>query len=294
MKIGYFADGPWSHQALEKILTSTLFEISFICARFENPDPQLKARALEETIPFVVNENINSEEFLEFLDKFDCDMLVSMSFNQIFRSKIVNKTSNGIINCHAGKLPFYRGRNVLNWALINDEKELGVTVHYVDSGIDTGDIILQKTYAITDDDDYNSLLNRSHGYCADVLYEAMESIAEKKATRIPQTTFDTPGFYCPQRKNGDEVLDWNQPSRDIFNFVRAICLPGPCARSVLNGTEVKINRVELISGAPIYKGIPGAVVGVGDGAFTVKSRDSYVRVVDYSADMKVKIGDRFR
>ena len=73
-----------------------------------------------------------------------------MSFNQIFRKDIINLTPIGIINCHAGKLPFYRGRNILNWVLINDEKEFGITVHFVDEGIDTGDIILQKTFPITD------------------------------------------------------------------------------------------------------------------------------------------------
>jgi methionyl-tRNA formyltransferase len=65
-----------------------------------------------------------------------------MSFNQIFKSEIINLPRLKTINCHAGKLPFYRSRNILNWVLINDEKEFGITVHYVDEGIDTGDIIL--------------------------------------------------------------------------------------------------------------------------------------------------------
>lgn len=294
MKVGYFGDGPWSHYALEKILGSPHFEISFICAKFDNPDPYLKSRSLEKKIPFVVNENVNSDGFLDFLNGFDCDIYVSMSFNQIFRSRIINKTSNGIINCHAGKLPFYRGRNILNWALINDEKDFGVTVHYVDSGIDTGDIILQKTYRITDEDDYSTLLKRSHGYCADLLYEAMLNIVEKKSARISQATFESAGFYCSQRQEGDELIDWNQSSRDIFNFVRAICSPGPGARSLLNGSEVKINRVELVNGAPSFKGIPGAVVGVNDKAFCIKTSDSYVSVVDYSSDARIKIGDRFK
>ena len=65
----------------------------------------------------------------------------------------------GAINCHAGKLPDYRGRNILNWALINDEKEFGITVHFIDEGIDTGDIILQESFEIKDSDNYKSLLD---------------------------------------------------------------------------------------------------------------------------------------
>jgi methionyl-tRNA formyltransferase len=71
LKVGYFADGPWSHCALEKILGSPHFEISFICARFDNPDPYLKSKSLGKNIPFVVNENINSDVFLDFLNGFD-------------------------------------------------------------------------------------------------------------------------------------------------------------------------------------------------------------------------------
>lgn len=85
-----------------------------------------------------------------------------MSFDQIFKEELLKLYPRKIINCHAGKLPFYRDRNILNWALINDEKEFGISVHFIDKGINTGDIILQKTYEIKDSDDYTTLLNLCH------------------------------------------------------------------------------------------------------------------------------------
>ncbi|MDR1522244.1 MAG: hypothetical protein LBS28_05280 [Streptococcaceae bacterium] len=85
---------------------------------------------------------MNSKEVINLLKKYNADLFISMSFNQIFKSEIINLPRLKTINCHAGKLPFYRSRNILNWVLINDEKEFGITVHYVDEGIDTGDIIL--------------------------------------------------------------------------------------------------------------------------------------------------------
>ena len=84
-----------------------------------------------------------------------------MSFNQIFKQSIISLPELGIISCHAGKLLLYRGRNVLNWVLINDEKEFGITVHYIDEGIDTGDIIIQKSFQIKDTDTYKSLLEKA-------------------------------------------------------------------------------------------------------------------------------------
>ena len=197
-----------------------------------------------------------------------------------------------LINCHAGKLPFYRGRNILNWALINDEKEFGITVHYVDKGIDTGDIILQRTYPITDDDTYATLLERAYTGCADILYEAIKKLQAGTAKVIPQEEIDSVGFYCGMRQAGDEILDWNQSSRDVFNFVRAICPPGPAARTFLNAREMRINKVREIKGAHVYKNIPGQVLGKTEQGFIVKTQDTMVEVVDYDFAGQIRVGDR--
>ena len=150
LNIGYFADGPWSHEAFEKLINDSEITISFICVRFDTKDLTLKHYSEKYNIEYLKHENINSDEFISIVKKYNCDLFVSMSFNQIFRSVIINLPKYKTINCHAGKLPFYRGRNILNWALINDEKKFGITVHYVDVGIDTGGIILQRSYKLID------------------------------------------------------------------------------------------------------------------------------------------------
>ena len=128
--------------------------------------------------------------------KYDCDLFVSMSFNQIFRSVLINFPALKTINCHAGKLRFYRGRNILNWVLINDEKEFEITIHYVDESIDTGDIILQRCYQITDEDDYSTLLQRAYEGCATNLYDAIKDVQDGKVNTIVQKNIDQLGFYC--------------------------------------------------------------------------------------------------
>ena len=152
LNIGYFADGPWGYKTFNKLIHDSEIKISFICVRFGSKDETLKNYAKQYGIDYLEHENVNSDEFILNLKKYDCDLFISMSFNQIFKNDIINFTKYKIINCHAGKLPFYRGRNVLNWVLINDEKEFGITVHYVDEGIDSGDIILQRIYKISDQD----------------------------------------------------------------------------------------------------------------------------------------------
>ncbi|TWO22529.1 methionyl-tRNA formyltransferase [Campylobacter hyointestinalis] len=288
LKIGYFADGIWAHNAFLKIIEDDNFEIAFIVPRFDTRDQILKEFATKYNIPFIISENINSPEFLNKIKKFNCDIFVSMSFNQIFRSEIINLPKFKTINCHAGKLPKYRGRNILNWVLINDEKEFGISVHYIDEGIDTGDIILQKTFGISDNDDYASLLSLAHKECANLLFEALCQIQNNTAKRMPQQGV---GFYCSQRSSGDEFINWDQNSREIFNFIRSITPPAIGAKSFIKDKIIQINKSSLLKNAPFYKCKNGAVVGLQDDGFIVKTNDSIIKISDYIYDGKIKIGN---
>jgi methionyl-tRNA formyltransferase len=293
-KIGYFADGKWSHEAFKLLIKDDNIEIKFICVRNDTKDETLKNFSEEYGIDYLKHPNINSEEFRSRVSKYECDLFVSMSFNQIFKRDIIDLPRLNIINCHAGKLPFYRGRNILNWALINDEKEFGITVHYVDEGIDTGDIILQNVYEISNEDDYGTLLEVAYVECAKTLYDAISQIRLNVSQRIVQSTIHPVGFYCGIRTFGDEILDWKQSSRDIFNFVRAICSPGPMARSMVKDKECKINKCRLIDGAMEYKGIVGQVVGKNGKNLIVKTQDTTIEIVEYEYDGSIRIGDRFK
>ena len=128
LQIGFFGDGPWSHEALKKLTQDDSIVVNFICARNDKPDEELKSLAKEYNVDFFTHPNINSEEFISKVSLYKCSLYVSMSFNQIFKNRLIYLPPLGSINCHAGKLPFYRGRNVLNWVLINDEKEFGITI----------------------------------------------------------------------------------------------------------------------------------------------------------------------
>jgi methionyl-tRNA formyltransferase len=292
LRIGYFADGPWSYRAFDLLVNDASVEIAFIVPRTDSTDMVLFELAQKHGIPFHKGFKINSPEFYELAGSYQCDLFVSMSFNQIFKPKITDQPRLGTINCHAGKLPFYRGRNILNWALINDEKEFGITVHFVDEGIDTGDIILQKTYPVTDADDYASLLSVSHEECAVVLYEAVKQMQAGHYKRVAQKDIHAVGFYCGQRGTGDETINWKQASRQLFNFIRAICSPGPMAQTTCGGKLVKINAAKMIEGAPSYICIPGQLVGKTADGFIVKTADSSIEITGIVSEHKLKVGDR--
>ena len=224
-----------------------------------------------------------------------------MSFDQILKSDIIHLAPKGFINCHAGALPFYRGRNILNWALINGEKQFGVTVHYVDEGIDTGDIILQRFAPISREDRYGDLLNKASDLCAETLYDALVQINEGQVQAILQKAIHPVGFYCSARKNGDELIDWSWDSERIYNFVRGIADPAPGARTFCEGKEYIVDRVSLIENAPNYLDKPGNIVGKSEPGIAVKTGDNTILItrlltvekqeVDLSA---FRMGQRFK
>ena len=322
LKIGYFADGIWSHNAFRKIIAHKDFHICFITPRFDSTDETLHNFAKTYNIPYIKAQNISSPEFLAQIESFECDIFVSMSFNQIFKEPLISTPRLHTINCHAGKLPFYRGRNILNWALINDEKEFGISVHYVDSGIDTGDLILQRTYPISDKDDYSTLLRTAHTECAEVLFDALCLLQSGKAERIPQRHIHEVGFYCPARVKGDEWINWHKTSREIFNFIRALNAPDLGAKTRTNTQELRIFKAQEIKNAPHYIATPGCVVGIEKARnplesarqdfimhdsitaesatqnamilphLIIKTLDSTLRITHYQCAKALKIGDR--
>jgi methionyl-tRNA formyltransferase len=263
----------------------------FIVRRKGTKDSKLKEFCDTYGIDYLPNQSINSESFLDLLNDYDCDILVSMSFDQIFKKKILNATKHGVINCHAGMLPFYRGRNILNWVLINDESEFGITVHHVDEGIDTGDIIIQKAFPISEKDNYNSLLKIAFDKCASLLYEGLVLINKKEYNRIPQLDIHELGFYCGKRIDGDEQINWNDNSRDIHNLIRAVCKPGPEAYFYFENNKYRVRKSRFYKNAKSYKGIPGQVLFKKDSFLVVKTKDSFIDIL-IEDSKAIKIGSR--
>lgn len=276
LALGYFAHGPWAHLALEKILADPAFEVRFVATRLVG-DTVLQGMAEKAGLPFLMPRKVNAPDEMAHLASYGAEIFVSMSFDQIFRRPLLDLPPRGVVNCHAGALPFYRGRNILNWALINGENRFGVTVHYMDEGIDTGPIVRQDFVPIGPDDGYGDLLEKAYRQCADTLHAALRDIVAGEAA-TPQETLYPVGFYCGQRKPGDEWLDWRNPSADIHNFVRGITLPGPCARTRLDERVIAIVRTERVEGAPPYRATPGEVVGRDENGILVKTGDTVIRV----------------
>jgi len=281
MRIVLFGDGDWATRSLLR-LRDAGHDIAAVVLRARPSENGLEQAATALGVPIVQPRDVNALECVSTVRALAPDVNLSIAYNQIFRDAI-RGTASWFLNVHASKLPQYRGRNVINWAIINGEQEIGVTVHLVDEGIDTGDILLQRTLPIAWTDTYGDVLHRVVHIVPDLIEEAMAMIADGTAQPKPQAPGGT--YFCG-RRDGDEWLDWSTPSLEIHNKIRGISRPGPGARTCLGSNVVVIWRAAYDLDWPRYRATPGEVVSraPGVGVF-VKSADSTVLV------QEVQLGD---
>lgn len=291
-KIGFFGDNKWASNTLLKLFKNKDVMVDFVVSRSHTQDFTLENLANELNLPHYKFKNINNLQTLEILKKYKSDLYISISYDQIFKENVIKLPQKGIINFHAGKLPFYRGRNILNWVLINGEKEFGLTVHYIDDGIDTGDIICQKIIDIKSTDNYRTLLNRSYKECPDMIIESINRINDTFFEPIKQSSMDPLGFYCGKRIPGDEKIIWDSNSEEIYNFVRALVQPGPVAETYLNSKVIKVKEIKLFKDVVDYKGIPGQILGFDSNSPIVKTKNNFVTAKIDDIKFKLKAGDR--
>ncbi len=276
MRILYFGDGVWAVKSLKHLMEDG-HTVLAVVLRNTPSDVTLAAFAKKHKITVVQPQTVNASEFIDWVKSQAPQLNISMSYDQILQQPILQTAPLGFINCHAGKLPFYRGRNVINWAIINNEKEIGLTIHYVDEEIDTGDIILQRSLPIDWHDTYGSVLAKVEEAFPELLSTAVKLIDENKVSPQPQSSIE--GTYYGRRIIGDEWIDWNDTSLNIYNKIRAISHPGPGAQTLLDSSVLSIWKASYEPTWQKYIATPGEVVGiVKNRGIKVKTGDSTILV----------------
>lgn len=204
----------------------------------------VKESALRNTIPVLQPGNLKSPEFLEELNNYKADLQVVVAFRML-PEVVWSMPSLGTFNLHASLLPQYRGAAPINWAIINGEKETGVTTFFLRHEIDTGNIIFQEREPIHYDDNAGSLYERLMLRGANLVWKTVESIragtVEAKAQPEQGDIRHAPKIF----KETCEI-NWDQPSEAVRNFVRGLS-PYPTAWTILGGRNFKIHKVSPVS-----------------------------------------------
>ena len=222
---------------------------------------------------------LKSDDFQEELKRLNPNLIIVVAFRMLPK-QVWNYPVHGTFNLHASLLPQYRGAAPINWAIINGEKETGVTTFFIDDKIDTGNIIDSKSIKIEDDDDVESLHDKLMVLGAKLVIDTVRRIEHAEVTTQPQFENDLLK-PAPKLTKDNTKINWNQPKMAIVNFVRGLTpFPTAWAELVVNqqSLKVKIYKVEAneeqhtqTQGASFYnKELKCICVAVTDGYVLIK------------------------
>lgn len=208
------------------------------------PSP-IKELALKYSLRVFQPDRIKEPSAIQQVQAMEADLIVVVSYGQIIPASILYYPRYGSINVHASLLPYYRGAAPIQRAIMAGEKETGITIMYMDEGLDTGDIIVQNKTAIGPNMEHGELEPLLAEQGANLLLDTMAMLEKCQVKRTPQD--HARATYAQRLMREDEVVDWSQPAVNIHNQLRALS-PLPGGYTVVDGVKVKLFNTRAIEG----------------------------------------------
>ena len=217
------------------------------------------------------------------------DIIITCAYGQIIPEVILNYPKYGCINVHASLLPKLRGGSPLHHAIIDGYDKTGITIMYMDKGMDTGDIITQSEILINDSDSVGTIHDKLSVLGSELLYKTLPNIILGKIERIKQD--DSIATYCHNITHEEELIDFNKNVRDIFNMVRGMN-PYPVSYFILNNKTFKIYSVDYEETSK-YKEKNGTIVKHDKEGLFIKANNGIIKILELKKEgkKKMKIND---
>jgi methionyl-tRNA formyltransferase len=295
--------------SLEALLDCRDFQIAGVVTQPDRPKGRdlklaispVKELALRHTLPVLQPERARDEGFIKSLVSWQPELIVVAAYGQILSRSILELPRYGCINVHTSLLPRYRGAAPIQWAILNDDAETGVTIMQMDAGMDTGGIISQERTPISAEDNAQTLHDRLASIGANLLLRTVPDFVSGKIKPQPQPPDGI--VYAPKIKKEDGRIDWAQPARVIWNAVRGL-VPWPVAFTFLpaTGELVKIWEARIVdgSGTPgiiLAADKEGIVVGCGAKALQIRSLQRQgkrrMSAQEFLAGCSLRVGQSF-
>lgn len=237
--------------------------------------PPVKQAAEKRGIPVFQPEKLRDPEAVQTVLSMEPDLVVTAAYGQIVPQAILDGPGYGCINVHASLLPKYRGGAPIHRAVIEGEKETGITIMKMVPELDAGDILAQRAISIDDRDHAGSLHDKLSRLGAELLIETLPDLLSGRIQPIPQD--DGLATYAPNIRREDEWINWRQPARKIYNHVRGLH-PWPVASTTWKGTPLKIWWVEWSDADNDQP--PGTVIAAGREGIEVAAGQGTVRITE--------------
>ncbi len=288
MNIVFFGSDDFAAAHLEALFGSK----HKVCACVTQPDKArgrgmevsaspIKEAALRKGIPVFQPADLNEKTFLKGLKAFDADLFVVIAYGRLLPTEVLGMPRTLTINVHSSLLPKYRGAAPINWAIINGERETGISIMRVTAKMDAGDILAQKKFKILKADTAVSVRARMMETGPQFLLKTVDAIGKGTYTFTVQD--DQKATAAPKLTKESGHIQWDKPARDIHNLARGL-LPWPTAYTYYQGKLLKILETEVVPGR-FLSYPPGEVVSVDKKGFTVATVDQglLVKVVHLEA-----------
>jgi len=312
MKVIFLGTPEFAIHSLEDLLNTLWIEAIAICTQTDKEagrgkkiqEPPVKKLALQNNLLVLQCQKISKEpEVIQKMKDLKPDVLITCAFGQILNEEILNIAPKGAINVHASLLPKYRGAAPINWAILNGEKETGISIMKTEIGLDTGAVILQEKCNIDENETSVELSKKLSILGANALIKALELIKNGKETFTQQDNLKA--TKAPMLKKEMGLIDWNQTQEKIHNQIRGL-QPWPSAFTHFNGKMIKIwNSACNISAKESQNIPPGTIVEASD-CLKVKTGNGYLNIYklqpenkgiinakDWINGARAEIGDRF-
>ena len=245
----------------------------------------VKQFALAHGLTLLQPSNLKSKSFLEQLKSLQADLQVVVAFRML-PEVVWNMPSKGTMNLHGSLLPAYRGAAPIQWAVINGDKITGLTTFLLQHQIDTGQILLQRTIPILDDDDSGMLHDRMMYAGAGLVVASVDQLSIGNLSGIPQD--ESKASHAPKIHHEDGHIQWHKPAREIYNLIRGMS-PYPAAWAILDGTECKIWKSKLVTS--FSRKVPGTIWLEGK-SLLVQAQDEPIELLEIQLAGKKRMNAR--
>ena len=249
MRIILIGQAAFAEKSLEKLVAKGEEVVAVYCP-LDAPGGKLdpvKQKALQLSIPVRQHKTLKAPEVKDEFVGFNADLAILAFVTQIVPPPVFSAPRLGSICFHPSLLPKYRGASAINWALINGESKTGLTLFWVDQGIDTGPILLQKEVVVDSDDTTGSLyFNKIFPLGVEAIGEAVDLIKAGNPPRMVQD--ESKANYDPPCRDEHAVIDWSKPAETVYNLIRG-CDPQPGAYALVQEKKVRFFDCRLQRGA---------------------------------------------
>ena len=281
MKIIFFGNHLYGHHSLHALLEHGFTPSLIIANRSRTGErpwyPSVAELGNLNGIEVIkANKVAGDEKLRQKLANLKPDLFVLSSFRNLLDLELLSIPRLGSINLHMAPLPQYRGAHPENWAIINGEAFMGFTVHYLEEGIDTGDIILQDSVPVLPEDDILSLTFKLADAGPKMLIQALNDIKLGKATRAPQD--QSQSSFFPPRKPENGEIDWTLDTPIILNLIRALARPYPGTFCFFDREKVTVWRAKNVPG---ISGKAGKILNRDETTITVATGDGAVIITEF-------------